>query len=253
MAARSVVRSLGGLAGLSPTLLVLACLWLAIAGGLALPAAASSPTPTVVDQVDGQAILLGVDRADGFSAGIKVALNSVALGYRSPPDVAPSGPGNACVVFSMSDEPVENPKIGNDVCAGSLGDFAPLPGNRVTVAMPDGTSIATQHLGPTDRASTGSGLLYGTYFAEVPASMTTAHLVIVPGDVTGAEFQGCGGTDVTVSFATPVSFGSAGQGGELAGQGGVGVAGGRQGPCVERQIAPWGRRRRHQAFRQPGG
>ncbi len=73
------------------------------------------------------------------------------------------------------------------------------------MALADGTSIATQHLGPTDQASTGSGLLYGTYFAEVPANMTAAHLVIAPGDVDGTEFQGCSGNDATVSFATPVS------------------------------------------------
>lgn len=206
MAARSDVGSRWGLAGMLPVLLVMAWVWLAIACGLPSPADASSSSPTVVDQVDGQATLLGVDGADGFSAGIKVSLNSAALSYQSPQDVAPSGPGKAFVAFSMTDEPVDNPTIGDSVCPGSFGDFPPLPGDRVTVALADGTSIATQHLGPTDRASTGSGLLYGTYFAEVPANMTAAHLVIAPGDVDGTEFQGCSGNDATVSFATPVSF-----------------------------------------------
>jgi len=205
MAARSDVGSRWGLAGMLPVLLVMAWVWLAIVGGLASPAGASSPTPTVLDQVDGQATLLGVDRADGFSAGIKVSLDNATLSYRSPQDVAPSGPGKAFVVFSMTDEPVNNPTVGYQYCS-SFGDFAPLPGDRVTVVLPDGTSVATQHLGPTDRASTGSGLFYGTYFAEVSANMTTAHLVIAPGDVGGTEFRGCNGNDVTVSFATPVSF-----------------------------------------------
>lgn len=205
MAARRQVRSRWGLAGVVPALLVMVGLWLAIAGGTASPAGASTPTPTVVDQVDGQATLLGVDRADGFSGGIKVTLNSATLSYASPQNVAPSGPGKAFVVFSMTDEPVNNPTVSNYDCS-SFGDFAPLPGDRVTVVLPDGTSIATQHLGPTDRAVQGSRLLYGTYFAEVPANMTTAHLVIAPGEVDGAEFQGCTGNDATVTFATPVSF-----------------------------------------------
>lgn len=86
MAARSDVGSRWGLAGMLPVLLVMAWVWLAIACGLPSPADASSSSPTVVDQADGQATLLGVDRADGFSAGIKVSLNSAALSYQSPQD-----------------------------------------------------------------------------------------------------------------------------------------------------------------------
>jgi len=76
MAARSEVRSRWGLAGRFPARLVMAGLWLAMTGGIASPAGASTPNPTVVAQ------------ADGFSAGVKVTLNSATLSYSSPQDVA---------------------------------------------------------------------------------------------------------------------------------------------------------------------
>lgn len=142
------------------------------------------------------------DPSDGLVNVDPTMLRSAELSYFVPDGSGTPAPSNT-IGYLQVDLETDVPNNAN------LVDFQPIeaiPGDRLELELPNKAPITATEVDPnTDPVGANTGLLAATYYFAVPASLTTAHLVVMPGPVLATE-AGLGQMSVEMTSGTSFSI-----------------------------------------------
>ncbi|MGH9069030.1 MAG: hypothetical protein ACRD0J_16320, partial [Acidimicrobiales bacterium] len=154
-------------------------------------------SPSLLDTVDAQKVLVGHDVADQIEATDTLTLSSASLNYASPAGVPAPSPDQAFVVLSTSEA------VTTTDSSGFVPGFLPISPDRLQLVIPGKGKVPAQWVAPADQEPTT--LLGATYYFLVPADITTASVVITPGTAQAA-FGPIAGTSYPVTFTGSATF-----------------------------------------------